>query len=319
MEFLHVPVLLEESMQMLNLKKTGLYVDCTMGGTGHSKSILERTKPEGKLIAIDQDEQAIAIGRERLIDYASRVTIIQGNFGNIKNILQCLGVNKVDGFIFDLGVSSYQLDNPARGFSYMEDAPLDMRMSIFKGQKTAAELLNTESKEKIAEIIFRYGEEKWAKRIAQFIDEYRRKKEITTTGELVQIIKAAIPAGARKNGPHPAKRTFQALRIAINAELEMLESAVSDAAIFLKPGGRICVISFHSLEDRIVKQQFQRLSQGCTCPPHIPVCICNGQPILKIITKKPIIPSAAEIKENPRARSAKLRVAEKVLNDQEVE
>lgn len=319
MEFYHVPVMLEECMEMLNLKSTGTYVDCTMGGTGHSGEILKRTSPQGKLIAIDQDETAIAIGRERLRDYGDRVTIVHDNFANIKNILTNLRVNSVDGILLDAGVSSYQLDNPERGFSYMEDAPLDMRMDKDHQSYTAADVVNTASQEEISHIIFQYGEERWAKRIAQFINEYRTDKKIETTGELVQIIKKAIPAGARKDGPHPAKRTFQALRIAINNELEVLESVVADAATFLKPGGRICIITFHSLEDRIIKKQFQELTGRCTCPPDFPVCRCNHKELLKIVTRKPILPSKREIEENPRSRSAKLRVAERVLNYQEVE
>lgn len=306
--------MLEECMEMLKLKNGGLYVDCTMGGTGHSREILERVAPDGKLIAIDQDVHAVEIGRKRLEKYKDRVTIVNNNYGNIKHILQKLNIEAVDGMLFDVGVSSYQLDNPERGFSYKEDAPLDMRMHIAPEIPTAADLLNNESVEELSRIIYEYGEERWAKRIAEFIVEYREKTPIITTGELVQIIKSAVPAGARKNGPHPAKRTFQALRIAINNELGVLELAVSDAATFLKPGGRIAVISFHSLEDRIVKQQFQKLSKACTCPPGFPVCKCGGERVVKIITKKPIVPSEAEIAENPRARSAKLRVAERVLN-----
>ncbi|WP_148134304.1 16S rRNA (cytosine(1402)-N(4))-methyltransferase RsmH [Candidatus Formimonas warabiya] len=319
MDFGHVPVLLEECMEMLKLKNTGLYVDCTMGGAGHAKAILERTSPHGTLIGLDQDEKAVETGRERLKEYGNRVTIVHDNFGNIKEILNRLHITGVDGFLFDIGVSSYQLDHAERGFSYMEDAPLDMRMDVNRLTFTAADLVNSASGEKLAEIIFKYGEERWAKRIAQFVTEYRTQKPIETTGELVQIIKAAIPAGARKDGPHPAKRTFQALRIAINNELELLESVVADAASFLKPGGRICIISFHSLEDRIIKQQFQNLSGLCSCPPGFPVCTCGKKQILKVVTRKPIIPSEAEVTRNPRARSAKLRVAERVLNSQEVE
>jgi 16S rRNA (cytosine1402-N4)-methyltransferase len=313
-EFYHVPVLLEECMEMLNLKSDGIYVDCTMGGAGHSFEILKRTSPQGKLIALDQDEIAIAHGRQRLKEYGERVTIVHDNFKNIKSILENLAINEVDGFLFDIGVSSYQLDHPERGFSYMEDAPLDMRMDQEHQTFTAADLVNTKSQEELADIIFQYGEERWAKRIAQFIINFRIKKRIESTGELVQIIKKAIPAGARKDGPHPAKRTFQALRIAINNELEVLEKVVADTATFLKPGGRICIITFHSLEDRIVKNQYHKLSGACTCPPGFPICGCNNPRLLKILTRKPIIPSVREVHENPRARSAKLRVAERVLN-----
>jgi 16S rRNA (cytosine1402-N4)-methyltransferase len=313
-EFYHVPVLLEECMEMLNLKSDGLYVDCTMGGAGHSREILKRTSPRGRLIALDQDETAVAHGRERLKEFGERVTIVHDNFKNIKSILEDLEITEVDGFLFDIGVSSYQLDNAERGFSYMEDAPLDMRMDRESQTITAADLVNTKSREELADIIFQFGEERWAKRIAQFIIDYRREKRIESTGELVQIIKKAIPAGARKDGPHPAKRTFQALRIAINNELEVLESVVADTATFLKPGGRICVITFHSLEDRIIKNQYRKLSGVCTCPPSLPICRCNNPRLLKIITGKPIVPSEREVRENPRARSAKLRVAERVLN-----
>lgn len=319
MEFVHAPVLFKECMEMLNLKKTGVYVDGTMGGAGHSRGILERTFPEGRLIAVDQDPDAIKAGRERLSSFGERVTIVHSNFGNLKTILKGLKINQIDGILFDLGVSSYQLDNPERGFSYMDDAPLDMRMNSAGGGITAADLVNSESEANLARIIFTYGEERWAKRIARFIVESRAKNKITTTGELVQIIKNAVPAGARKSGPHPAKRTFQALRIAVNKELDLVESAIGDAVGFLKPGGRICVISFHSLEDRIVKQQFQRFSAGCICPPGFPVCRCGVKPLVKIITKKPVVPTDEEVKHNPRARSAKLRVAEKVLNIEEVE
>jgi len=313
-QFNHVPVLLEECMKMLNLKNNGIYVDCTMGGAGHSREILKRTSPGGKLIALDQDEEAYLYGRERLKEFGDRVTVVHDNFKNVKSILEKLATGPVDGFLLDIGVSSYQLDNPERGFSYMEDAPLDMRMNREQQTQTAADLVNTKSQEELTDIIFHFGEERWAKRIAQFIVEYRTGKRIETTGELVQIIKKAIPAGARKEGPHPAKRTFQALRIAINNELEVLESAVADAATFLKPGGRICVITFHSLEDRIIKNQFLKLSGACTCPPGFPVCRCQNPRIVKIITRKPVVPSAGEILSNPRARSAKLRVAERVLN-----
>ncbi|MCR6544473.1 16S rRNA (cytosine(1402)-N(4))-methyltransferase RsmH [Dehalobacterium formicoaceticum] len=319
MEFYHIPVLLEECMEGLKLTSSGIYVDCTMGGAGHSREILKRTSPEGRLIAVDQDETAVLAGRERLKEYGDRVTVVHDNFGNIKNILRKLQIDAVDGFLFDVGVSSYQLDNPERGFSYMEDAPLDMRMDKEHQRLTAEELVNSASVEELSRIIFTYGEERWAKRIAQFIGEFRQTNRITSTGELVAIIKKAIPAGARKEGPHPAKRTFQALRIAINNELEILESVVADATIFLRPGGRICVITFHSLEDRIIKKEFQKLTGACTCPPGMPMCVCGHERLLKIITRKPILPSEKEINENPRARSAKLRIAERVLNDRKEE
>ena len=312
MEFAHVPVLLEESMAMLQLKSTGVYVDCTMGGAGHSREILERSAPGGRLVAIDQDEQAVAVGRERLAEFSSRVAVVHASFGQIQPVLDGLKIDKVDGFLFDIGVSSFQLDTAERGFSYMADAPLDMRMNPLPGTQTAGDLVNKASEQELIRIISDFGEENWAVRIAKFIVEYRRSQSIETTGQLVEIIKSAIPAGARKAGPHPAKRTFQALRIAVNDELGVLERAIVAAVERLAVGGRICIITFHSLEDRIVKQSFRQFSLGCTCPTGFPVCVCGKEPELKIITRKPILPSPSEIESNPRARSAKLRVAEKL-------
>lgn len=311
MEFIHKSVLLEECLEMLNCSPGGTFVDCTFGGGGHSQKILEAILPGGLLIGIDQDEAAICNGYKRLEPFSGHLQLVQDNFYNIQNIIQDQNIHQVDGLLYDLGVSSYQLDNPDRGFSYQADAPLDMRMN--QNQRlTAEDIVNNYSSEDLIRIIKEYGEERWTKRIVEFIVKFRQERTIRTTGELVDIIKRAIPAGARRNGPHPAKRTFQAIRIAVNQELKILEKAIEDGVSVLKPGGRICIISFHSLEDRIVKQTFQRLAKGCTCPPGLPVCVCNGKPSVKIVTSKPILPAQKEIELNPRSRSAKLRVAEKV-------
>ncbi|WP_459911052.1 16S rRNA (cytosine(1402)-N(4))-methyltransferase RsmH [Desulfotomaculum defluvii] len=311
MEFKHVSVLLNESIEGLKINPQGIYVDCTLGGAGHSLEILKRLGPEGKLIGIDQDPAAIANAAEKLQGFAGQFYGIKRNFLQLSQVLQEMEIGLVDGFLFDLGVSSYQLDTPERGFSYMHDAELDMRMG--PDQPTdAKELVNSLSEEELTSIIRKYGEDRWAKRIASFIVKERKIKPITTTGELVAIIKAAVPAGARREGPHPAKRTFQALRIAVNNELDILENTIKDAVAFLKPGGRICVITFHSLEDRIIKETFKKLAKPCTCPPAFPVCVCGKKSQIKIITSKPIEPSQEELSGNPRARSAKLRIAEKL-------
>ncbi len=274
--------------------------------------LLERAGPEARLIAIDQDPNALAAAKQTLGDKAAQVVFIHSNFLHIERIVTELQCEPVDGILFDLGVSSPQLDAAERGFSYRHDAPLDMRMDP-SSPVTAADLLATLTEEELAKILLEYGEERWARRIARFIVEERRRSPIMTTGHLVDVIKAAIPKGARSAGPHPARKTFQALRIAVNRELEVLERALVDAIKLLRPRGRIAVISFHSLEDRIVKQTFARLAAGCTCPPELPVCICGKQAELRILTRKPIVPTEREIADNPRARSAKLRVAEKVL------
>lgn len=313
MEFKHVSVLLKETVTMLSPQKGSLFVDCTMGGAGHSRYLLEQSAPKGRLIAIDQDGEACAEGKKRLAEFGGRVEIVQQNFSKLKDILAERNISGVDGIMMDLGVSSYQLDNKDRGFSYMQDAALDMRMNSQSG-KTAADILNTYSEDELNNIFWLYGEEKWARRIAKFIVAERAQSPIETTGQLVAIIKKAVPAGARQEDQHPAKRCFQALRIAVNDELGVLEKVLPDAVACLNPGGRLCVISFHSLEDRIVKNIFRELAKGCTCPPQLPVCVCGKKPQIKIISKKPILPSEEEIEENPRARSAKLRVAEKVLN-----
>lgn len=310
MDFHHVSVLLNETLDGLAIKPDGTYVDCTLGGGGHSHAIGERLSTEGMIIGLDQDVAALEAASRRLSDLSCQVKVIQTNFSNLKNALQEVGIHKVDGFVFDLGVSSHQLDTADRGFSYMQDGPLDMRMNQ-SGALTAEAIVNTYSSEDLYRIIWDYGEERWAKRIVQFILAAREEAPITTTFQLVDVIKRAIPAKARQEGPHPAKRTFQALRIEVNQELQILHDAFVDAVSMLQPGGRIAVITFHSLEDRITKQTFKELAQGCTCPPNLPVCVCHHVPLVKA-KNKAIEPSQKEVEENPRSRSAKLRVAVKV-------
>lgn len=309
--FEHRTVLLDESIENLHIKSDGIYVDCTLGGAGHSLEIVKKLGAKGHLVGIDQDEIAIEAASAKLAEYQERVTLIRDNFRSLKKLLYYRGFEEIDGFLFDLGFSSPQVDDEERGFSYQGDAELDMRMD--RRQKlTAKFILNNWSEEEIARIIQEYGEEKWAGRIAKFVVTERQRKPIETTEELVQLIKAAIPASARRTGPHPAKRTFQALRIAVNDELEVLKDALGEAVEMLKPGGRICVITFHSLEDRIVKHFFKEKATDCICPPDIPICVCDVEPVLKVITRKAIVPTDEEIKINPRARSASLRVAEKL-------
>ncbi|MDK2835874.1 MAG: rRNA (cytosine1402-N4)-methyltransferase [Thermosediminibacterales bacterium] len=303
--------MLNETIKMLNLKPNGIYVDCTLGGGGHAFEIIKRIYPHGILIGLDRDLAAINAARERLKDFKKNIHFVNENFRNLKLVIKDLGYEKIDGILYDLGVSSYQLDQPKRGFTYNIDAPLDMRMDI-KNKVTAEELVNKLSKQELTKIIKDYGEERWASRIAEFIVRERQSRKIKTTGQLVSIIKKAIPAGARRQGPHPAKRTFQALRIAVNDELKAVEESLKDAVDLLKTKARICVISFHSLEDRIVKSVFLDMASDCNCPPELPVCICNKSKKLEIITKKPIVPQTDEIEKNPRSRSAKLRVAEKI-------
>ncbi|MCK8817327.1 16S rRNA (cytosine(1402)-N(4))-methyltransferase RsmH [Natroniella sulfidigena] len=310
MDFKHVSVLLNESVEYLKCKSEGIYVDCTLGGAGHSEKIIKNLKAGGKLIGIDQDQAAIEAATKKLAKYDVDFELVRDNYQNLTSILDQLNIDKVDGFLFDLGISSYQLDTPERGFSYKYDAPLDMRMDQRK-DTTAADLVNNLSADRLTEIIRKYGEEKWASRIAKFIVKFREEQSITKTNQLVKVIKAAIPAGARRSGPHPARRTFQALRIAVNNELDIIETALNDAVSRLKPKGRICVITFHSLEDRIVKHTFKDLSTKCTCPPNFPVCACDTKQKVKVITKNPVTPSEREIEDNFRARSAKLRVAER--------
>ena len=307
MEFNHVTVLLNETVDSLDVKKGGVYADFTLGGGGHTSLILERG---GKVIGIDRDIIAIENAKRRF--EGQDFTPVHDNFSNIKNIAKNLGIEKFDGIIADLGVSSPQLDEPERGFSYMHDAPLDMRMDN-RDTLTARDVVNTYSSEELFRIISTYGEERWASRIVNFIIEHREKKAIETTYELVDIIKAAIPLSARKDGPHPAKRTFQAIRIEVNGELAILEQAVKDGAELLKKGGRMSIITFHSLEDRIVKQTFASLEKGCTCPREFPVCVCGNKPMVKSVLRKPLVPSEKELTENPRARSSKLRTIEKIL------
>ena len=310
MEFHHVSVLLSESVDGLNINPDGIYVDGTMGGGGHSGEVLKRLN-SGKLIGFDRDETAINVCRERLSGYSDKVEFVNRNFFEIKDVLSELGIEKINGAVLDLGVSSHQLDTAERGFSYQHDAPLDMRMNV-KDSLTAKEVVNTYSEEKLADIIFRYGEDRWAKRIAEFIVKERQTEEIKTTGRLVEIIKKAVPKGARQDGPHPAKRTFQAIRIEVNGELLGLEQAIRDFIDVLAPGGRLSVITFHSLEDRIVKTVYQEAAKGCTCPPELPVCVCGKKPLGKVITKKAISASDKELENNPRARSAHLRIFEKI-------
>ncbi len=309
MEFNHVPVLLEKCIECLNIKKGGVYVDGTLGGGGHSSCVLKRLNNTGKLIGIDRDSEALAHTKERLKEYTN-VIYVKDNHENIKNILCDLGIENVDGILLDLGVSSYQLDEASRGFSYMHDAPLDMRMN--KDQEfTAFDVVNKYTEDELTKIFFEYGEEKYSKSIAKKIVEVRKIKDIETTFELVDVIKSAIPAKARNEKQHPAKRVFQAIRIEVNGELVQLESAIKDAVSCLKQGGRLLIITFHSLEDRIVKKTFENLEGRCTCPPDFPKCICGFKSYGKVITKKPIIATEQELEDNPRARSAKLRVFER--------
>jgi len=305
----HKPVLLDETIEYLNCKEDGIYVDGTLGRGGHTAALLENIEDEGLVISLDRDLEAIEAVKESI--ESSNLILEHANYINIGEVLEKHDIDKVDGMIFDLGVSSPQLDNSNRGFSYQKNGPLDMRMN--RDQKlTAADIVNKYRKEKIEEIIYDYGEDNWASRIAEFIVAYRKKKKIETTFELVDIIKAAIPASARRSGGHPARRTFQALRIATNNELNQLEDMITGAVEQLKSGGRICIISFHSLEDRIVKHKFRELASDCVCPPEIPVCMCDKESIVKVITKSPIRATEEEVEENYRARSAKLRVAEKI-------
>lgn len=309
-EFHHVSVLLNECIEGLNIKENGIYVDGTLGGAGHSSEIVKRLKT-GRLIGIDQDTDAINAATKRLEPYKDRVTLVHDNFSNVKAVFAQLGIEKADGFLLDIGVSSHQLDEAERGFSYMQDAPLDMRMNS-ESDFSAYDVVNEYSEDELNNVIFKYGEERWAKRIAQFIVEARKQKPIETTFELVDIIKKAVPKGARKDGPHPAKRTFQAIRIEVNGELEILEKTIDDMTELLNPGGRLCIITFHSLEDRIVKNAFRKQENPCTCPPEFPVCVCGKKPLAKVITRKPILPSEEELEENHRSRSAKLRILERI-------
>lgn len=313
MEFHHISVLLNECIDNLNIRPDGIYVDGTMGGGGHSLEIAKRLTT-GRLICIDQDPNAHEAAGKRLVEYKDRITFVRDNFGNIKSILDSLGIEKIDGMLLDIGVSSHQLDEAERGFSYQQDAPLDMRMNPDR-PFSAYDVVNGYDEDELDRVIFTYGEERWARRIAQFIVKEREAKPIETTGELVDIIKKAVPKGARKDGPHPAKRTFQAIRIEVNGELEVLQRAIDDVAARLAVGGRLCIITFHSLEDRIVKEAFRKQENPCICPPQFPVCVCGKKPLGRVITRKPILPSKEELEENPRSRSAKLRVLEGISQD----
>lgn len=309
MKFAHTSVLLSQTVDAVS-RGGGIYVDGTLGGGGHSEEILKKN-PGCRLIGIDRDSEAIAAAKKRLEPYGERVTLVNGNFVDVRAILSGLGIEKISGAVLDLGVSSYQLDNAERGFSYMKDAPLDMRMNR-SDSKSAYDVVNGYEKDRLCDIFYRYGEERWSKRIAEFIVKRRQQAPVKTTGELCEIISAAIPAGAREKNSHPAKRVFQAIRIEVNGELEILKNAIFDFVSFLDKKGRLAIITFHSLEDRIVKQSFGELATGCTCPKDFPVCVCGKQPVVKIITKKPILPAEEEQRINSRSRSAKLRVAEKL-------
>lgn len=308
--FSHTSVLFDECMEGLHIRPDGIYIDGTAGGGGHSAGIASRLTT-GRLIAVDQDEAAIAAATARLAPFGERATVVRSNFCRLGEVCAELGIEKIDGVLLDLGVSSYQLDTPERGFSYMADAPLDMRMDE-RGARTAFDVVNTYSEADLRRILFAYGEERFAGRIASRIVSEREKHPIETTGELSDIIKAAIPASAREGGHHPAKRSFQAIRIEVNGELDVIRPALEAAEGLLTPGGRMAVITFHSLEDRIVKETFADMSRGCICPRELPVCVCGRTPRVRLVSRKPILPTAGEIERNPRARSAKLRVAEKL-------
>ena len=309
--FSHYSVLLRECIDGLNISENGIYVDGTAGGAGHSREIAKRLTG-GRLIAIDQDSEAVKTATERLLPFGERATVVRSNFSELSSVCESLGVTGIDGLLLDLGCSSRQFDEPTRGFTYRyPDAPLNMRMDD-RNPLTAETVLNTYSEEELKRILWIYGEEKFSGRIARLIVEEREKKPLKTAGELVEIVKRAIPQKAREGGHHPAKRTFQAIRIAVNGELDVIEPAIESAARLLNPGGRIVIISFQSLEDRIVKETYKRLSEGCTCPKNLPICVCGSKPILKLVNRKPILPSEDELRENPRSRSAKLRIAERV-------
>lgn len=312
MEFKHYSVLLEETIEHLNIRPDGIYVDGTLGGAGHASEVAKRLSEKGRLIGIDQDADAIRAAGERLKPFGDKVTIIRSNYANMKEELHRIGVEKVDGIVLDLGVSSFQLDTPERGFTYRdENAPLDMRMDD-RQSLTAKDIVNGYSEMDLYRIIRDYGEDKFAKNIAKHIVQERAKKPIETTGELTEIIRASIPMKVQMTGGHPAKRTFQAIRIELNKELEVLQDNLDDMIDLLNPGGRICIITFHSLEDRIVKTNFKRNENPCTCPSDFPVCVCGKKSKGKVVTRKPILPSEEELEVNSRSKSAKLRVFERV-------
>ncbi len=310
MEFVHRPVLLRECIDALQIRSDGIYLDGTLGGAGHAREIAGRLTT-GRLIGVDRDAAALEAAQSRLAPYLDRVTLVHDNFSNLVSILDGLGLAGIDGMLFDLGVSSPQLDDSSRGFSYMADAPLDMRMNR-EDRLTAYEVVNTWPQEELRRILFDYGEERYAPRIAAAIVRRRTEAPIETTLELAHVIRSAMPPQALREKQHPAKRSFQAIRIAVNDELGSVERMLAGAVDRLNPGGRLAVITFHSLEDRIVKNAMQQAARGCTCPPEFPVCVCGNRPKVRILTRKPIVSGEAELAENPRARSAKLRVAEKL-------
>lgn len=306
-EFKHISILLPEVIDNLDIKPEGIYVDGTLGGAGHASKVCEHLNPKGRMIGIDQDEDAIAASTKRLEPFGDIVTIVRSNYSDMVNVLDTLGIDKVDGITLDLGVSSFQFDTADRGFSYRFDAPLDMRMD--NRQKLSAETVVNEYEEmELFRIIREYGEDKFAKNIAKHIVMEREKERITSTGRLAEIISQAIPMKVRKQGGHPAKKTFQAIRIEVNRELEVLQETINDMIKLLNPGGRLCIITFHSLEDRIVKKAFKQAEAPCTCPPSFPVCVCGKESLGKMISRKPIVPTEEEMRDNPRSKSAKLRV-----------
>lgn len=309
--FGHYSVLLNETVDSLNIKPDGVYVDCTLGGAGHSNLIASRLSEKGRLIGIDRDEFALGKAKERLAKYGERIVLLHTNFSEGAEKIKSAGFDRIDGVVADLGVSSFQLDDATRGFSYMNDAPLDMRMDRTQ-PFTAYDVVNTYSERELAKIIDMYGEERYASSIARKIVKYREEKSIETTNELSEIIKSGIPAKNKADGPHPAKRTFQAIRIEVNGELDIIADTINSFFPMLNEGGRMAIITFHSLEDRIVKHTFLDKTVGCTCPPDFPVCVCGKKAEGRVITKKPIVPSDEELSENPRSRSAKLRVIEKI-------
>lgn len=313
MEFKHKSVLLDECIEYLNINPEGVYIDGTIGGAGHSSEIYRRLNAKGCLIGLDQDSFAVETSSKRLKDIKTEASyiIVNTNFKNIKKTCSDLGIAGVDGILLDLGVSSHQLDEAFRGFSYQNDAPLDMRMDR-SSELSAYQIVNEYSEQEIYYIIRDFGEEKWASRIAKFIVEARAVKPIDTTFDLVDVIKRAVPSAARRDGPHPAKRTFQAIRIAVNHELDILNNTIEDCVSLLKSGGRLCIITFHSLEDRIVKVQYGKHVNPCTCPPSFPVCVCGKEPEAVLVNRKPIVSTDKEVEDNPRARSAKLRVMQKI-------
>ncbi len=311
MEFHHIPIMLQEVIEQLNIRPNGAYVDGTVGGAGHSSEILKRLSETGRLVGIDQDRTAVETAKERLAAISDRATVVKSNFVNFDIVLDDLGIGQVDGVLLDLGVSSYQFDQADRGFSYRFDAPLDMRMDQMQ-EETAADIVNGYSEEELTRILREYGEEPFARRIAATICKAREKTPIRTTFELNELITSSIPASARRNGGHPSKQTYQAIRIALNRELQVLEDSIERMIKRLSSGGRLCVITFHSLEDRIVKNAMRTAERPCICPPDFPVCVCGRIPLGKVIARKPITPTPEELKRNPRSKSAKLRVFERV-------